>query len=109
MMSRTVCAAGSAAVMSAGPAVAEGEVVLPSAAQALFPCAGDGVPVPAEGAGELSAQWTVTLYPLFAVVVTSCGVLGTVAVAGVMTGGLLVWVGLVVFGPPLVPAAGGCP
>src|SRR5215472_144231 len=53
MMSRTVWAAGLVALMSAGPAVSEGEVVLPSpAVGAYLPGAGDGVPVRAERAGE---------------------------------------------------------
>src|SRR5580704_11064400 len=49
MMSRTVCAA----LISASPAVGEGEVVLPlSAVAARLPGAADGVPVRAERAGE---------------------------------------------------------
>src|SRR5437588_13093409 len=53
MMSRAVWAAGPAALMSAGPAVDQGEVVLPLAAiEARLPGTGDGVPVVGERAGE---------------------------------------------------------
>src|ERR1700722_14831456 len=51
-MSRTVCALP-VALMSAGPAVGEGEVVLPvGTVETLLPGAADDVPVLAEGAGE---------------------------------------------------------
>src|SRR6266480_3272639 len=53
MMSRTVWAAGLVALMSVGPAVGEGEVVVPAGTvEVLLPGAADGVPVLAEGAGE---------------------------------------------------------
>src|SRR5260370_1457617 len=53
MMSRTACAAGPVALMSVGPAVGEGEVVLPvGAVEGDLPAAADNVPVVAEGAGE---------------------------------------------------------
>src|SRR5262245_65993194 len=53
MMSRTVWAAGPVALISAGPAVSEGEVVLPFPPVGTYlPGAGDGVPVRAERAGK---------------------------------------------------------
>src|SRR5215469_6871059 len=53
MMSRTVCAAGPVALISAGPVVGEGEVVLPAGTvEVLLPGTADGVPVLAEGADE---------------------------------------------------------
>src|SRR5580704_6011646 len=52
MMSRTVCLSP-VALMSAHPAVGEGEVVLPvGTVEALLPGTADDVPVLAEGAGE---------------------------------------------------------
>src|SRR5258707_14921916 len=52
-MSRTAWAA----FMSAGPAVGEGEVVLPAGAVVgNLPGAADGVPVVAEGAGEALSE-----------------------------------------------------
>src|SRR5580704_18026915 len=54
-MSRTVCAT----LISAGPAVGEGEVMLPLTVVARLPGAADGVPVRAERAGETlpEIQW----------------------------------------------------
>src|SRR5215475_10702729 len=53
MMSRTVCPAGLASLMSPGPVANEREVVLPPATVvACLPGAADRVPVLAERAGE---------------------------------------------------------
>src|SRR6266478_8023305 len=53
MISRTVCAAGPVVLTSAGPAVGEGEVVLPlSVVVARLPGTADGVPILAERASE---------------------------------------------------------